>query len=787
MLIALVVLSLVASTSLAASTSTAASFPSTNLVLKAIFSALGLNPLDVDTCMSDASLVETHLHDFSVDISLKDYSGALVELNSALSHLSTSIRTCDVPQLETKLDALAVALKFASIKEVDAVVEIFIDATDVLSHLSQLSVDVLAGDDHAIGLDLLSLIDDWSKISSDCTSSECKFVDGLLKVLQLVVSDVSGECLSDVSASLSVLSAGFAEFKDAENNSRVAALADIAKGLDDLALVFKNDVCQLSRLGSLIAPLASRLGKAIVNGDKVLVEFADLYDDLYDAALALQAHDAEAFGMALGRLAVDASTAGCETKACKVFVGILSAASLVAEDYELCLVAVDATASDFDTAIDAFEKKEWSAGWTATAKSLADLSNDVDACGAPQIVEALENVATAFGADAVATAMGSVVLLLVEGKDVAGDLSMAILDFQAGDWEAFGRDLGDIATFLKDEIHCNTFVCKVVEGIAEAAGIALTNLKVCEQDLKEVEADFVNAVNDFKSKKNEDGVRSLAHGLRMVGKALTDCGLGEELDFIAKEADVFGLAGVTIIDEAREVYSIVVHGFDFYDNVLDMVVDFEKKDWKSAGGEIHAIVDQLSIWSNGHVCQRSACYIVEGIMEFEKVLEGDIKQCEADFVDAWSMFTAAVNEFSDNVSAANAVSDYLNSPSTATSRKTLAAFGAVDLSTFSDSDMEILKTQLADNIKQAVKDIGLGLEDVAKGVGDCHLDDLAKLLEKLAGSMAFPVVSWISNIIHVLVNSVEIVEDIGEACVDFGDDNWVRFGFDIAKLIKVLV
>ena len=93
---------------------------------------------------------------------------------------------------------------------------------------------------------------------------------------------------------------------------------------------------------------------------------------------------------------------------------------------------------------------------------------------------------------------GEVVLVLVDGADITNEIADAVADYQAGRLQAFGKDLGDIASFLSDTVHCNTFVCKVVEGILDGADLVLSDLKQCESDLSQAEDDFVNSFKSFK-------------------------------------------------------------------------------------------------------------------------------------------------------------------------------------------------------------------------------------------------------------------------------------------------
>ena len=39
----------------------------------------------------------------------------------------------------------------------------------------------------------------------------------------------------------------------------------------------------------------------------------------------------------------------------------------------------------------------------------------------------------------------------------------------------------------------------------------------------------------------------------------------------------------------------------------------------------------------------------------------------------------------------------------------------------------------------------------------------------------------------ILIKGVEIEQEIGEACLDYSNGNWVGFGYNIAKLIKALI
>ena len=87
-----------------------------------------------------------------------------------------------------------------------------------------------------------------------------------------------------------------------------------------------------------------------------------------------------------------------------------------------------------------------------------------------------------------------------------------------------------------------------------------------------------------------------------------------------------------------------------------------------------------------------------------------------------------------------------------------------------------------------VGELGRGLIDVSKGVTDCHLQELADILAKLAAKLGVaPEVAWVEEALKILIDGVEIEQEIGTACVDYSEGNWVGFGYSIAKLVKTLL
>merc|ERR1711907_749101 len=83
---------------------------------------------------------------------------------------------------------------------------------------------------------------------------------------------------------------------------------------------------------------------------------------------------------------------------------------------------------------------------------------------------------------------------------------------------------------------------------------------------------------------------------------------------------------------------------------------------------------------------------------------------------------------------------------------------------------------------------GKGMKKIADAVTDCHLEEIAELLSQLAVKLGIvPEVGWLEELLHILIEGVHIEEEVGDACVDYGNGNWAGFGYNIAKLVKTLL
>jgi len=734
-----------------------------NEIMEALFTMLGINA-NATACVDDVGGAEVKFHDFASHLKSGNFSMAAGDLSRALDALSSSVAECHVTDMQAKIDTIAAAIRWANVTLLDDAVHMIVGASDLWKDIEAVGAAVDNKDPTAVGNAIGQLLQAWTTVTGGCAanSTTCQFIDGLLKMVQVIASDVA-PCEVALSPALANLTRGFQLFKQKQFP---LAIAEMAAGLDDIAVAISADSCGLSRVGQALSQVAPKLAAAIVQAEgssvKIIVGAADVYDDLYRAAIALEAGDMQGFGVDMGMLLSTLRSSACNSTACILLEGVLQALQLEAADWTACSHDVDAAGSDFALAVQQLEAKNWSAGVADLGKSITALSTGVTGCGLTQLAKVLEDTASKLGAPTVAAEIGSVVQILVDGSDLTLDLAQLVADAKAGSWSSVGHDLGSLSAWLQ-QTGCESFVCKLVEGILEASAIPLRDLKACEGDLKAAEADFSAGAASMGQKQYAAAASYWASGLNWVAKSTGDCGLAAELQYVQQEANLLGFGNITILGE---VASVVIHGSDFYEELFSTFQAFEKHDYRTAGAELGKVLNSLSNWTTGHACTADACYVVMGVMQYLGDLEGDIKNCEHDIQRSWGNLTAAFAEFRGHSSALQEVSAAQRYQSSA------------------DFEFNRNKTQ----IKNGIRDIGYAFQDIAAGVGHCHLQDLEKILEQLAVKLGVaPEVQWLETLLKILIEGVQIENEIGGACVDFSDDNWIGFGYNIAKLIRTLI
>ncbi len=723
-------------------------------ILDELFKLLGVTGVDTVTCVKDVSGAGHFLRDFADDLETKNYTQAVSALGRGISALSSSVNDCGVQQIQSRLDALAASIKWANISTAgfDKVVQILVSASDMEKDIEGLAAAIRTGDASQIGTAIQTLLNDWTSITGGCdpSSKACNFIDGILKVVMTIAQDIQ-PCEAAIEPAIANLTYGATLFK---NKDYKDAIASMALGLDELSQALSNDACGLKKLADVISQLSPKLAKAVVkiessNVTQIIVEFADVYDEIYQAVEALESGDISQFGMQIGRLLTSLRASGCQSKACVVVEGLLGIVQLEAGDFAECSGDLDRAWQDVETALIRMKDGEPGQAVGYLAQGISMLAKAVQGCDLEELGSDLEQLAIKLGGDSVAQEIGKVISVIVEGADITDALAAAAQDYSSKRWSALGTDLSSLADQLSSD-HCSSVVCKIVDGLLHMAGTALQDLVPCEQDLYAARAAFIQGGKDMGEKNIGSAVQSWAQGLNDVAKAVGDCGISDEIKYIEQEANVFGFANVSTLGVISQV---LVHGADVYQDMFATLQAFEAHDYRGAGQSLGKVMNELSQWTEGHACTSDICYVVIGVVQFLDGAEGSFKQCENDLKTAWTDFGNAVHEFND-------------------SHESVIFHWKHDKSA----------------IKAGIKDLGDGFTQIANSVTDCHMQELADLLEKLAVKLGIePEISWLEEILHILIEGVNIEKEIGAACTDYGEGNWVGFGYNLAKLIKTLV
>merc|ERR1712195_322180 len=723
-------------------------------VLKELFKLLKITDVDVDSCVNSVGRADVHFEYFRQDLAYKNYSLAATDLARGLSALSTSVATCGVTEVQAKIDTFAAAIKWANVSTagLDKGVKFVVDASDLWPEIAALATAVTSKDSTAVGSAIGQLLDKWSSVTGGCHTSSCSLLDGLLRVVQVVATDIA-PCEAALEAPFATLQQAAAQFQ-AKNYFQ--SVADFSAGLDGLAEAISADACGLHSVASTLAKLAPLLANATIKIEsssavKIIVGSSEVYDEIYKAVEDLAAGNHVDFGMQMGALLMKLQTSKCTTKACTLLQGLLSTLQLElgSNDFTACAADLDGAWGAIPTALRLFDSKDWVKGVEYLAVFFTKLSQGVSGCQLTQLAKLLEATATKLQLDTTAADIGLVAQVLVQGSDVTLDIAKIVTDSQAGSWSSVGHDLGTLSNWIVDT-QCTTFGCKLVEGLLNAAAIPLQDLAACESDLDEAGKLMTAGAAAIARKDFQGGVTYWSSGVFSITKAVQDCGLAKELTYMGQEANVLGFGNVTVFGELA---TIMVHGTNVVEDINTAYQHFASHDYRGAGAAIGKLMNDLSNYTTGHSCTNDFCYVVSGILEFFEDAESDMRACQSDFESAWHNFSAAFSEFQGGNQ------------------------GGADFHFSTDKA----------KIKAGVADIGHGLKLVAKGVGDCHLQQFADILAKLAAKLGVaPEVSWVEELLSILINGVEIENELGDACIDYSQGNWVGFGYNVAKLAKTL-
>jgi hypothetical protein len=271
-----------------------------------------VDDVDAKACVSDTGGAEVAFKDFVTDVASLRFETAVVDLGRGLTGLSQAVVTCKLPELQNKIDILATSIRWANVSTsgFDKVVKILVGASDLWTDIEAVYHGAKDKDADKVATALKQLMDNWSTIVGGCSShfwekekTACKFVDGILRVVQTVASEVK-PCED-------VLQPAFADFVTgadafmAKNFSD--AISQFSTGVKKLAESVTSDPCGLKIIASAVSDVSPALANAVVKVEssgavKIIVGIADVYEELYATTVDLKKGDFAGAGVQLGLL-----------------------------------------------------------------------------------------------------------------------------------------------------------------------------------------------------------------------------------------------------------------------------------------------------------------------------------------------------------------------------------------------------------------------------------------------------------------------------------------------------
>eukprot|EP00708_Paratrimastix_pyriformis_P002054 GAFH01000792.1.p2 GENE.GAFH01000792.1~~GAFH01000792.1.p2 ORF type:complete len:893 (-),score=505.86 GAFH01000792.1:264-2867(-) len=701
----------------------------TCIIVEGLLKAFGQVLPHMKQCTADIDSAWQQLGTFLYDMQKKNTKDAVVQLSQALYTISNAVDDCGLPDLGRLISDEAKKLGLADVVVIsDQVVKVLVNGVDVYQNLYQLSQDITTKNYRDMGVRLATLVTEIA--ATGCTSQSCEVVTGILKMLEIIIPDLQ-QCEADMTGAMNTIQAAFAQFAQKQY---APAVKQLAQGLSILGQSVSD--CGLPDVAALVVAEAKALGLAnitVVNDVvHVIVDGVDLYQDIYQAYKDLAAKNYDAFGRDLAVLLSRLQQSGCSSPACVAIEAILRVLHVAIPDLRQCESTVNAGWADLVQAQHYWENKQYQAATDLAASGMAKLGNAVDACGVPTIGHLIVEYSQKLGLANISF-VDDIIHVMVEGVDMYEDLYAFFTAMSQKDYPRAATALGAIIADLR-LIGCHTPACQVVEGMLEAMKVVLSHLVACEQDLDGAWKYLEQANADFQAKKYSKAMLDLADCLHEVGQGVTACGVPELSIVIDNLVKLLHFHTINV----ESIVKIVIAGVDVYDDVYNVIEDYQHQQWRQLGRDLGTLINKLYQISGKHCDNDKACLVFEGILEALLVVP-DWHACKSDITTMWADVEATAADF---------------------------------------------KTK---SYKHAVHDLSEAGHELSLAVQQCEVQEIAAIIEKLAKKLGFGSIWWIEEVVKILVDATDIFEDVYEITHDVEAHNYLGLGLDLAKLIKLLV
>lgn len=194
--------------------------------------------------------------------------------------------------------------------------------------------------------------------------------------------------------------------------------------------------------------------------------------------------------------------------------------------------------------------------------------------------------------------------ILVNGKDIYGQIKDAISNYKAAKYEAFGEDIGDALALTligRNQLMAAQAVqaseakatvgevAQITEGILIGAVNAegLDNIEACLTDAEHVFGDVKAAVGDFEEKTasgTAQGLKELGAAVITISHMMKDChGVVADIERLEKMAAIFSSPASFAFHTGKD---IIVNGVQIYDDIAGAVKQWKSQNYLAFGEEV---------------------------------------------------------------------------------------------------------------------------------------------------------------------------------------------------------
>lgn len=456
------------------------------------------------------------------------------------------------------------------------------------------------------------------------------FVNGLGQEV-----DLSGveSCIKDAETIFDDFEQGILDFQKNEVGHIWNAIISIARGAQELPVAMQDCAvaeAQIKVIAKAIASFSSPLAFFFDITKHIIINHKDVTADVQNAIKAYNAQSWEEFGYALGEMVGTAVFGNPSIQQVTpqdlpdVFTGILEGIG-AATGYpaiQSCIdlsntVAENITIASADIATKQYE--EVLEGIIIIASTLEVLPQAIQTCN--QSLSDVENLINALAQfkNPRSFIFNAGKNLLINGVNIYYDLTNASSDYEAGNWNSYGQDIGRALALVlwgnnasialgSDAQNVLDFAYGVLLGIQ--AGSNFDDFENCIDDDETIVNLLEQAYNNITKETPQSvlaGIVALGQAAQIIPNAVQQCNATiQDFEALVKAIESFQ-SPISFVYHVG--VSLLLNGREIYDEITNAVADFKAQNWTGFGFYVGEAFATLVIGDDAELSESFAGYL----------------------------------------------------------------------------------------------------------------------------------------------------------------------------------